>query len=343
MTQFFLVVFILLFVIVIVFCYSLSSSSYNNKDVTYKAETIATKSVVVDKINSVLAKTYLEDNEALLIYGEIPLSVLYWSFDINDNSINNGQFQTVYPGSCIAIIGAYNEYALIATKKLVLKNHNNSNPHRRLFIKEVILEPEVNIDYECFLQSRNASKHFFHFYKIIYNGDLDFVQAKKPDKPAIVHRNVERKNAKIVGSYFTQYADPNYKLVDVSVCADQNRSEALILETPIIRVKRSDHKHLHYWPFRIVAVDHFMSRVALHSQIVLIDADTDIPFYVYFTGIISKKINKKGFQTVHVIEVAVPDGIKRVRVLERIYYDIETGTAPHPDTILPMQVYVLNV
>ena len=90
----------------------------------------------------------------------------------------------------------------------------------------------------------------------------------------------------------------------------------------------------------VVAVDHFMSRSAIHSHILFIDADKNVPYHMYFTGIVSRKININCEQTIHVINSKPPKHVKRVIVVEKIFYDPDNGSCPHVDTIVPMSVYV---
>jgi hypothetical protein len=90
----------------------------------------------------------------------------------------------------------------------------------------------------------------------------------------------------------------------------------------------------------VIALDHFMSRSAIHSHLLFVDAETSNVLYVYFTGLISKKINTGNCKTFHTVEYNPSHNIKRLIIYEKIFYDPNTGKRPSSHKIIPMMIFV---
>ncbi len=82
-----------------------------------------------------------------------------------------------------------------------------------------------------------------------------------------------------------------------------------------------------------------MSRSSIHSHVLFINADTNCPYYVYFTGVICRKIDVDDSKTFHIIESTPPPEVKRVKIMERLFYDPNNACAPSISSINSMFVY----
>jgi hypothetical protein len=285
----------------------------------------------------------LKNNQSFIIYGEIPSDYIYWNFGLFNTSkhsirnISMGKYQSFYPGSKIAIICSSNQYAINEVKRIIDKEHYKKYPNRKLFYEEICTDKQFNLRFECCFRNPQEKMPHFNFKRYTFD-DIYYAPVRNcvtssllsdfsSISPAVKNREV------FENEIHQQYRHFKRKNIVVDVDVDFNCSNTLVNMSEIINVLGTPNE------IKVIAIDHFMSRCAIHSQIMFIDADTNYSYYVYFTGIISKKINLKQTKNYHIIEWTAPKNVKRIKVVERIYYDPNTGEAPLSNHIIPMIVY----
>jgi hypothetical protein len=284
----------------------------------------------------------LQDNEILVVYGKIPEDYLYWNFDIFNlqnqcqYSISMGKYQSVFPGTNICLCISRNHHLIIETKKLCEKNHYQRFPNRRL-IFEIIpySEPFFLFFEECFRNSYENIAHF-GFSKYIYKCQKFSSFFNLPSSEEYYVPSTNEKRSKILNSFienkFSNFEWRSIKVLknnlveNISSNAIVNVSEPIFLNGPT--------------KICVIALDHFMSRSAIHSHLLFVDAETSNVLYVYFTGLISKKINTGNCKTFHTVEYNPSHNIKRLIIYEKIFYDPNTGKRPSSHKIIPMMIFV---
>jgi len=326
----------------------------------------------------IINSSYLQckANQTVVFIGEIPQDYIYWSIGVYRKngtpytSINMGKYQTVHPGSNIAIICSINSCAISETKKFLECNHYKKYPCRRLYFGTVNVSNYLNcndsddsddfddnpedrnsfyIRFECYF--RNGKEHVpkfflyeYSFENIYYNSDFhhDFSNifddntchsiCKNQQNQQYYRKKEHYKMLRCIREKYSSYCEQN---VICDIKEKDDLPECLTNASLIFEVTPGSE-------IIVIAIDHFMSRSAIHSNVTFINADTDIPYHIYYTGVVSRKINNKTSETFHLIKSKVPEEVYRIQIVEKLFYQIETGNAPKKETIVPMIIYTIK-
>lgn len=295
-----------------------------------------------------------KNNGSYVIYYDLPKNCIYWTIGFyNDGkcitSVNMGKYQTIESGDILAIIVGSNYRAMKSAKKQINNEHRNKYPYRKLISHYLGIKSDFYIHFESysnrFLQSPKISIKEYIFNKI------QFEEFKNEELPISIPRQCERID------FFTKSKEEfiNNRCEKINVYIDTNEenvsSECLTNKSDIIDVsntvykKDKDNNDILNEPipqFKLVAVDHFKSRAALHSHVVFYNADNNEPFDVEITGEVSDSFNQKESISTRRILFIIPSEIKRMYVIEYIYFDFVSGNKINPKTIIPFEIYKIK-
>ena len=291
-----------------------------------------------NKISSLKSNFFnVNKNESVVFVGQIPQDYDYWTiniYDIDKNAIDfisMGNYQTIYPGSTLAIICSSNKYSILETKKYMEKIHYEKYPNRRLYFETFNLDykQKYYIQFECFLHTIDEIVSNFKLYKYIF----DNIYYEKCYNKKIVNSKKKYDN-KYEYSICIPKKFLNYKKYNVLIDADIKNKPKECLINLSEKINIVDNEVI------IIAFDHFMSKSVIHSHILFIDADTEEIIDIYYTGIISNIINSK-FQTTHSFKFSSKI-IKNIYVIEKLFFAIDTEDKPLSEIIIPMKIFTKN-
>ena len=335
-----LITFIVIFIVIIASYYTMQKKEpkINN---TQEISLIESRSKELGVLDADFQD--LKNNQGFIVYGEIPIDYIYWNFGLFNTSkhsiynVSMGKYQSFYPGSNLVIICSSNQYAIDEVKKIIDKEHYKKYPNRKLFYEEICVEKQFNLRFECCFRNPHEKMPHFTVKKYTFD-DIYYAPVRHCIASTSINNSLTVSPALKNRLFFEnkihhQYQHLKRKNILLDVDVDFNCSNVLVNMSEVIDIVGSTNE------IKVIAFDHFMSRCAIHSHIMFIDADTNYSYYVYFTGIISKKVNVKQIKNYHFIEWTAPKNVKRIKVVERIYYDPNTREAPLSDSIIPMIVY----
>ena len=167
MLGFALLLFIIILIIIVICYYTI-----NREDVkVLNVEDIPIFKYRKNNIGSIQTEVISTcNNQSVVFYGEIPQNYIYWSIGVfpasmedveksDDDllekcheSISLGNYQTVHPGSSIAIILSNNNCAIKETIKELEKCHYKKYPNRRLFFEQIGIETDFMVNFECYFR-----------------------------------------------------------------------------------------------------------------------------------------------------------------------------------------------
>lgn len=281
----------------------------------------------------------IDSNKVYIAYYDLPLNCVYWSIGTYKNgtclnSINMGKYQTAEDGDSIAIIIGNNKRAMKMGKRKIKEEHESKYSYKKLIFDYLQVNEPFYIHYEAF------SNEFTSAPKLILKEYIfDSLPIEEPDKIKIdksLDRDCEQYN--LFEHTKEGFITEKCKRVNVTIDTNENDIpfECVTNRSDVIDISDCDKSK----PcFRIIGVDHFKSRAALHSHIVCFDADTNKQLKIQITGEITNEINHEKTITVRRITFKLPHNINRIYFIEYIYYDFVTGNKINPGTIIPMEVY----
>ena len=293
----------------------------------------------------------IKDNKAYVIYYELPLNCIYWTIGCyNDNkclnSVNMGRYQTTEKGDRLAIIIGNNYNTIKAAKNEIGIEHNKKNPHI------ILINHSISIYEDFYIHFESYSNKFIQNPKIIIEEYIFNINIFEKFTNIILPISINRK---CESSYLFEkskdgFIDNRCKKIITNIDSNENNIslECLTNKTDIIDIgdpvyKKDENGNdilLDELPrFKLIGVDHFKSRAALHSHVVFFNADTDEPFEIEIISEISDRINSKDTISTRRITFKISENIKRIYVIEYIYYDFVSGNKIHPDSIIPIELY----
>lgn len=293
----------------------------------------------------------IKNDSTYMIYYELPVNSIYWTIGFYDKSgcitsINMGKYQTTEKGDTLAIIASNNKNAIASCKNEVSKEHNRKFRYKKLTFEEVKIEGEFFIRFDSysnmFLESPLMTIKEYHFNNIIMkefkNESLEESTIRSCEKQSLfelcredfidercipIEINCDTKEECIPIECYTNRSDT----FDVSETIYKKTQYGMdIYDEPIAQ-------------FKILAVDHFKSRAALHSHLVFYNAEDDTQFDIEITGEFADRLNQFDTITTRKISFIVPEEIKKMYVVEYIYFDFVSGNKVKMDTVIPMEVY----
>lgn len=291
------------------------------------------------------------DNKAYVIYYELPLNCIYWTIGFYKegkclNSVNMGKYQTAEKGDRLAIIIGNNYNSIKAAKDEIGREHNEKIPHIKLINHSISIYEDFYIHFESysnrFIQNPRIIIKEYNFdistYEKFINLELPISTPRNCESSYLFEKSKEgfinNRCQKVI-----TYVDTNE--TNVSIECLTNKTEIIDVSTPVYKKDENgnDIPFKTIPKFRLVGVDHFKSRAALHSHVVFFNADTDESFEIEITSEISDRINPKSTISTRRITFEIPEEIKRMYVIEYIYYDFVSGNKVDPGSILPVELY----
>ena len=289
---------------------------------------------------------HLDKDKVYVIYYDLPLNSIYWTIGIYSNgkclnSVNMGRYQTTEKGDTLAIIISNNVVATRAGKKIIRKEHESKYMYKKLITHGMYTNDDFYVKFESF------SNRFYHSPKLqIKEYKFKNLELLKGDNYEPLSSNIRNcENKKYFDKAKLKVIDSRCKPVKIFYDTDEKDTpiECLTNRSDIFDVSKEVFKDDKQIPqFRIIAVDHFKSRAALHSNIIFFNADTNERFDVEITGEVADIINHNQMITCRSIKFIPPPEVKRMYVIEYIYYDFETGSKVKTETIIPMEVYTVE-
>jgi len=288
-------------------------------------------------------RTDIDKNKVYVIYYDLPVNSVYWTIGLYNNgkclnSVNMGKYQTTEKGDTLAIILYNNINAMKAGKKTITNEHNNMYLYKKLIVHSIFVESEFYIKFASFSNKFNNSPKLNVKEYIFKN--LDYIRGNKTFQKESKIRNCEKIDffneviKKSIGNNFIKVGtNIDTEEIDTSLECLTNRSEIFNVSKLLIK----DGKQIP--SFRVIAVDHFKSRAALHSHIIFFDADTHNKIDFEITGEISDFMNHNQMITCRCIKFIPPKEVKNMYAIEYIYYDFETGSKIKKESIIPMEIY----
>lgn len=290
---------------------------------------------------------YLSDENAIVIFGDIPKNVSYFSF-----------CPYIYDTCCP--IG----------HPMSIADHQSYAPDDNFII---IITSNMNIYLDLKIELKYEFKEKIKFIPLFIPEDI-----LKNNQRFTVIANFIRKNKDIDipqfnSRLYTAYnVRKNFVKIKPKMLISQSASEKKIISedrwnessilialkiTNSFKFKLSNHFHDTYFnkdilsiksnniylednqKIIITAIDHTASCVAIFSFISIFDLDENKIFYTYTTGNLeNRKLSKNTVHT-HIID---PDlqGRKNIRVEERIFVNYDTKTAPDINSVLTFNLFI---
>lgn len=291
----------------------------------------------------------VKSDSAHVVYYNLPINSIYWTIGFYRNnsfndcdaitSVNMGKYRTTEKGDVLAVIISNNKSAVEAAEVEITKEHNKRYPYKILKYHYLKIDEPFYIRFESFSNKyvhcdiSMKIKHYC-FDKLTYS---DFCNMPLPlsderDCENRVYFNAA-KDTVINSRCHSIPVNVNTNEKNTSIECFTNRSDVIEIDGPVYK----DCKPI--FPFRLIACDHFKSRVALHSHVSFFNADTDEEFRMEITSEISDSFNQKNAIAVRNIGFFLPPDVKRFYVIEYIYYDYVSGNKINPKTAIPFELY----
>ena len=258
-------------------------------------------------------------NESVVFIGEIPQDYDYWSINLYKNHISinftcMGNYQTIYPGSTIAVICSSNKYSTLETKKYMEKIHYQKYPNRRIYFKTF----DVNFNEKYFIDFRSFNKKEagFKLYKYIFD---NIYYCKN-----IVKKMENKKHFKSEHQIEIPNEYKKYKEREILIDVENDLKECLLNKSE----KINDSEII------VIALDHFMSKSVIYSHILFVDDMNNI-LKNHCTGVVANNLTKKNF---HIIKFNNTDN-KNIYILEKLFFAIDTEDKPLSEMIVPMKIF----
>ena len=334
--NYYLIIFILVIILIVILCY------YRLQKIDYKVseeksiKLLSEKELNIGRIES--EPVHCKFGNSIILYGLIPQDYLYWTFGLFNTknecfvSINMGKYQTVHPGSSIALILVKNKMIYRYSKRLLEKEHYKKFPNRRLYFEPILItDDKISLYCECYFKNGKEIFPCFSFTKYSFE-NVAFLKLQPNIIKDPTFRMTEKMHSKITESILNKTFS-NFEKIEIfkNVSIERQFIECTVNSSNVLRNIRE---------IIIISVDHFMSRSSIHSHIIFVNEDDGKIFDVYYTGVISRKINHDSSQTVHLIEKTIPENIKSFKIIEKIFYDPDNGSCPHSETVIPMIVFI---
>lgn len=349
MLEIFVLLILILIIIFIIYTYLYLQEK--EPELIHKNNTTLSKSKGENVISYYTEYLQIKNNGSYVIYYDLPQNCIYWTIGFYNEgkcitSVNMGKHQTTESGDVLAIIIGNNYNAMRSAKKQITSEHMIKYPYRKLISQYLGIKGDFYIHFESysnkFLQTPKMSIKEYTF------NNIQFESFKNEELPISFQRQCERLD------FFTKskegFISNRCEKVNISIDTNEenipnecltNRSDIIDVSNIVYKKDKNGNDILNQPipQFRLVAVDHFKSRAALHSHVVFYNADTNESFDVEITGEVTDSFNQKESLSTRRILFFPPQEVKKMYVIEYIYYDFVSGNKIDPKTIIPMELY----
>lgn len=338
-----IVIFVFVFIIVVLFIilsvyyalhlneynYIISEKEYNTRYIHEDFENKKSGNGKIITTNEI----FLNSSSVLNIYFEIPQNESFWSVGIYTgtscvDSVNSGNFQGVEAGDSLHLMISSNSNALFLAEKLHKEIHNSMYPYKKYIPSKINYSGSLYVKIE-FYNTKSVQKTNVDIFQ------LDYINIfYSPFEDSILKQR--RSNVSEHKILFDKYISENTKsLKSVKVVQNVTRKNVSKYETLNVSDQISSDSN-----FTIYAVNHFKSRLAVHSHLIFIDADTDMLFRLEITGVKTDKILSDKQIEIRKISFKLPNEIKNFIVCERIFFDCDGGYVLLPENSIPFSVFI---
>lgn len=286
---------------------------------------------------------FVKNNNVYVVIYELPLNSIYWSIGLFKDgkckeSLNFGKYQTTESGDVLMVFICNNKSVLKSAEEEVSEKYSKKYPYKKITHHTINYSDDFYLIFESY-SNKFLKKPIIQIKKFEYSCNIQIEELhQNPILPKSLERFCERKD--LFQKAKKEYIDDKCLLIPINIDTDENNipNNCLTNRSDIINISDRNCEGPH---FKLVAVDHFKSKAALHSNICFYNADDHKLFSVQITGEISEKIcNSKTISTRR-ISFCVPNYIKKFYAIEYIYYDFVSGNKINRHTIIPMELYKL--
>lgn len=288
----------------------------------------------------------VKNNNCYVVIYELPINTVYWSLGLYkynkcEQSLNFGNYQTIEKGDVLIVFVCNNNFVMESSKEQITKEYKKKYPYKKLTYHTINYSNDFYFNFESY-SNKFLKKPSIKIKEIKFSCKIDF---EPLNENLVLSKSLERfcERKDLFEKSKKDYIDDDCSLISINVDTNEDNipDDCFTNRTNILDISDSygnNKKPL----FKIVAVDHFKSRAALHSNLIFYNADNDEQFSTQITGEISDKIYKNKTISTRRISFVLPYYIKKFYVVEYIYNDFVSGGKINKNTIIPMELYKLR-
>jgi hypothetical protein len=338
----YIVVIIILLIIIFIVCFY--NFLQNKKCIILKnKEKVSYEVYSCENLISYFTKYLkIDKNTTYVIYYDLSLNSVYWTVGLYNekciNYVNIGKFQTIETGDTLAIIIGNNANIIKETKKKVKLEHDCKFPYKKLLFDFLHVDEDFYIHFQSFsnkfLHKPNLKIYEYSYADSEFNDCLEnFKKIKENETKETKGKNetIKYENYELFNLAKIDYIDKKYKSVKVNVNTNEPNISKECFTNRSEDIKNNG-------KFIILAVDHFKSKVALHSNIIFYNSFTNEPFNVQITGEISDRLNSYHSISIRKISFDIPECIKNFYCVEYIYSN--STNSINENMIIPMEIFI---
>lgn len=287
----------------------------------------------------------IKDNNAYVFYYALPINSIYWTVDIfsksgHKKSVNMSKYKTIEKGDILAIVIGNNLNVVNETRDEIKRKHKKNLPFKKIFFEMLSIDDPFILKFESFSNKISSYDIFYNFSEYTFTNvkyerfnviedEINYSQYAVIEDSGLFDKMCKN----IIGnSGVIVNVNVNTNELNSPVYCLTNRSDVFIV----------DGLNTSKYPFKIIALDHFKSKTALHANIKFYNAEDDIEFRIEITSEISDSFNVNGSITARVIEFDIPKDIKSFYAIEYIYPDYLKMGKLNVNTIVPFRIYKLT-
>lgn len=264
----------------------------------------------------------LLDNESLNVYFNIPENSVYWSIGFFSEgrcirTVNMAEYLNFETGDIVHVLITRNARLINPSIDLIEKRHNDVHPYNKLLTKILnIKEKKIDIKYEVFFL-KNTEEFSLKIFKFSMTNTM---MEEFSDE---VHEPNSYSAKENLSLYLENISVPSE--VKIHRRISQTFCECLsYISEPFIPTKN----------FRIFAVNHYKTKAALNSHILVLSFKTKEIIKFFYTGIISKNILMTDRMEIRDISFPIDE---KIILIENIYL-YQCVSKINVEDIIPMRI-----
>lgn len=222
----------------------------------------------------------LNSSSSLNFYFNIPEKVVYWSLGFfNENkclkSINMSQYLNYEIGDILHVVLTKNANLISPSLKYIEAEHQKAHNYKRLLTRICNINcNKINIKYEIYYTEKRQYDLKIYQFKL---SNVEFREFNEVDKTVVSYQIKE--NSELYNKKMS--VDGNVKIYQTN---EMKFCECLsFISEPFLPSEK----------FEIFAVNHFKTKSALHSHIIVLDYKTGKIIKFFHTGIMTNSIFEK--------------------------------------------------
>lgn len=293
-----IVIFILLVISIIVFITTFEPSKCTIEELKLKFN----ENENTRRISSKILK--INRTNALAFYFRIPEKTSYWHLSIFDNekclgTVSSTKFLNDETGTMMNVVITHNQISSDIVEKYMLSKHNAKNFYRRLINKTFDVESDsLYICFEQFYVKKSESDNFRCF--LFEPSNISFLPVSNAKKGVFDSQVVE--NKELYKSKFGEVSD-----IPLTSIKKLKNNESICFKSNTFLSKGKT---------TIYAVNHFKTRAAIFSYIVVIDVEEKEVIKTFLTGVKTNSIYDKNKMEIRQLTF---ESYKKVVIFEHIF------------------------